>query len=488
MGPASTRTDVPPVTDSAAAEFVERRRKALKSTDQQKRTSAGWYPCRDFRADGQSRTHGWTHARFPAVHRRTYSGRRPDVESPQLGEPSPNNMRRASAVRACEEVSKMTKRQGPWLFGFGLGVLVVLGATLALSAMPSARAEAPAAVTYADPVGDATNGGPDITQVAVSNDGDIVTLAITAAGDVDFARVSAWLDTDEDATAGDPPDGTDYALVYALDSGGVSPYVLHWVTNRFEPLEGTSMTFEKSGDTGTFTISASDLGGPKAFAFDLYTGIWSGDEYVAADQAPDSAPDTLWQYAMTPQPTRGDDAQPPAGAGALAGLLGDGSVYISGTDLMWHQLDPVTFAALGNDANTIGWFSGSLPGTIGDPVPAVAPVAAEPAPVVPLAETVNIVPVIGAPTPVKVTAGKTVVITFPVVNGVTGEKLTNVTTMASAPTIGGRLIRPHVERFTNGAASVGLKVPVTKGKQLKVKLTIKAGTATATRVATIPIA
>src|SRR5262249_11516772 len=64
----------------------------------------------------------------------------------------PNNMRRASAVRACEEVSKMTKRQGPWLFGFGLGVLVVLGATLALSAMPSARAEAPAAVTYADPV------------------------------------------------------------------------------------------------------------------------------------------------------------------------------------------------------------------------------------------------------------------------------------------------------------------------------------------------
>src|SRR5262249_11516769 len=88
MGPASTRTDVPPVTDSAAAEFVERRRKALKSTDQQKRTSAGWYPCRDFRADGQSRTHGWTHARFPAVHRPPYSSRRPDVESTQLGEPS----------------------------------------------------------------------------------------------------------------------------------------------------------------------------------------------------------------------------------------------------------------------------------------------------------------------------------------------------------------------------------------------------------------
>jgi hypothetical protein len=386
----------------------------------------------------------------------------------------------------------MTKRRAPWLFGFGLGVLLLFGAALALSVTPSARAEAPAAVTYTDPVGDATNGGPDITQVAVSNDGEIVTLAITAAGelpaDIDLAAVGAYLDTDQDAATGDPFDGTDYALVYDLDSGGVSPVVLHWATDHFEPLEGTTMTFEKSDDTATFTISASDLGGTKAFAFDLYSGIWSGDEYVGGDHAPDAAPETLWDYTMTTEPAAPAEAQPPAGAGALAGLLGNGSVYVSGTDLMWHQIDPVTLTALGYDANTIGWFNGSLPGTIGDPMPAVAPVPMETAPVVPLAEEVNIVPVIGAPTPVKVTAGKTVVITFPVVNGVTGEKLTNVTMMASAPTIGGKLIRPHLERFSNGVASVGLKVPATKAKQLKVKLTIKAGTATATRVATIPIA
>jgi hypothetical protein len=406
----------------------------------------------------------------------------------------------------------MTKGHVPWLFGFTLGVLLLLGAALAVLVTASARADTAAPVTYTDPVADATNGGPDITSVSVSNNGDLLTFVVTVTGlevktGVDEASVYAWLDTDENAATGDPYDGTEYGFMYAVDSGGVWSDVGHWVTDHWESLTGTSMTFEKTGDTATFTIPASDLGATKAFGFDLDSGISGGEGYIGGDLAPDGAPQTLWHYTLTTapvtpptiapteptmtvptEPATTADAQPPAGAGALAGLLVDGSVYVSGADLMWHQIDPATFAALGYDANTIGWFYGSLPGTIGDPVPAVAPAPTETAPVVPLAESVNIVPVIGAPMPAKVTAGKTVVITFPVVNGVTGEKLTSVTMIASAPTVGGKLIRPHVERFTNGVASVGLKVPTTtKAKQLKVKLTINAGTATATRVATIAI-
>src|SRR5262249_36759955 len=160
------------------------------------------------------------------------------------------------------------------------------------------------------------------------------TFAITVTGlevkaGVDEASVYVWLDTDENAATGDPDDGTDYGFMYAVDSGGVWFDVGYPVGDHWEALTGTSVTFEKSGDTATFTVPASDFGGTKAFGFYLTSEIWSGEEYVGGDLAPDEAPDTLWHYTLPAEPTMAADAQPPAGAGALAGLLADGSVYVS---------------------------------------------------------------------------------------------------------------------------------------------------------------
>jgi hypothetical protein len=61
--------------------------------------------------------------------------------------------------------------------------------------------------------------------------------------------------------------------------------------------------------------------------------------------------------------------------------------------------------------------------------------------------------------------------------------------MAANPTIGGKLIRPHVERFGNGVATVRLTIPKTAhGKQLKVQLTIKLDGQTASRTTSLKIA
>ena len=384
----------------------------------------------------------------------------------------------------------MKKGHVRWLFGPVFGALLLLGAALAFSATPSARAEAPAAGTYTDAAGDATGGAPDVTSVAVSSVDGVVTLAITAVGqwpvDATSAEIGAALNTDEDTATGSSLTGSERLILVDLTPEDAAYGLYTWADGDWQLVGDSSLKLEVTEDTWMFTVPASELGVTSGFAFYVKTSVWTGDRLLGNDVAPDAS---VWHYTLTTaEPATPSEAQPPAGAGALAGLRVDGSVYVSGDDLLWHRIDPVTFAALGYDANTIGWFYGSLPGTIGDPIPAVAPAPAVTAPIVPLAESVNVVPVIGAPTPAKLTPGKSVVITFPVVNGVTGEKLTSVKMMSAAPTLAGKLIRPHVERFTNGLASVGLKVPTTtKAKQLQVKLTIGAGTTTVTRVVTIPI-
>jgi hypothetical protein len=88
-----------------------------------------------------------------------------------------------------------------------------------------------------------------------------------------------------------------------------------------------------------------------------------------------------------------------------------------------------------------------------------------------------IVPVIGTgfSTPTALTAGKSVVLSFPVTDASTGASLTTVTAMIGNPRLGGTVVR-HVEHFGNGYATIAVKLPKTaKGKSLSVALTIKVG-------------
>ena len=97
-------------------------------------------------------------------------------------------------------------------------------------------------------------------------------------------------------------------------------------------------------------------------------------------------------------------------------------------------------------------------------------------------------PVIGKPvvTPLGVVAGKRSTVTFPVVRSDDGQPLT-AGRMICDPSVAGKVL-PHAESFKAGSARLAFLVPkAAKGKQLKVKVTIKSGLQSATRVATFRV-
>lgn len=97
-------------------------------------------------------------------------------------------------------------------------------------------------------------------------------------------------------------------------------------------------------------------------------------------------------------------------------------------------------------------------------------------------------PVIGAPatTPAVAVAGKRFTVAFPVTRSDTGDPMTTGK-MICDPSVSGKVVR-HAESFKGGIAKLSFVVPKTaKGKLLKVKVTIKAGTKSATKVATFRV-
>jgi Calx-beta domain len=94
-------------------------------------------------------------------------------------------------------------------------------------------------------------------------------------------------------------------------------------------------------------------------------------------------------------------------------------------------------------------------------------------------------PVIGTPVtvPAKALAGQRFSLSFKVTRSDTGTPLTRGR-MICDPSVAGKMIR-HVESFTGGTARLALVVPTSANQRLlKVKVTIKAGGQSATRVAT----
>lgn len=94
-------------------------------------------------------------------------------------------------------------------------------------------------------------------------------------------------------------------------------------------------------------------------------------------------------------------------------------------------------------------------------------------------------PVIGAPiaTPARAVAGKRMAVVFPVTRSDTGKPLTTGK-MICDPSVLGMVIR-HAESFSSGKARLSFLIPKSaKGKLVKVKVTIKAGAQSATRIAT----
>lgn len=104
-----------------------------------------------------------------------------------------------------------------------------------------------------------------------------------------------------------------------------------------------------------------------------------------------------------------------------------------------------------------------------------------------------IVPALAIPVshPVAPVAGKQFEVTFPVLNALTGERLTSVTAISFQPTIAGKPVQLQQTSFVAGYRAVAgvvwmtMAVPGTaEGKLLKVKVTITVAGRHATRTET----
>jgi hypothetical protein len=92
--------------------------------------------------------------------------------------------------------------------------------------------------------------------------------------------------------------------------------------------------------------------------------------------------------------------------------------------------------------------------------------------------TTFVTPLVGKPVtlPAKIRAGHRLTVSFPVSRADAGDKPAPLTsgTIVGVPTIAGGVVR-HSESFSSGTARLSFVVPKTaKGKQLRVKLTVKA--------------
>ena len=308
----------------------------------------------------------------------------------------------------------MKPRRSAWMISMAL--LVVACAAIAAGA--SARAWNTASTTFTDPAGD-SSGAPDLNTVAISDDyaTGTITVTVTAAGyaaDVpDGATfVKIYLNTDKNAGTGAlDQDGTEYYVEAFKEPDGSGWAVKRWDGSEYVLVsQSPTMSFVRSGDVLTWTLSRSDIGGTSGFTFFAWSAKFDANNtLVAEDVAPD---DGAWSYDLATAPPPKSTTTP---AAVVKPLIGK----------------PVT-------------------------------------------------------TPAVATAGKPFTVSFPVTRSDNGMPLTTGR-MICDPSVQAKVIK-HAESFRGGTARLSFTVPKSaKGKVLKVKVTIKAGTQSTTGIATFRV-
>jgi hypothetical protein len=182
-------------------------------------------------------------------------------------------------------------------------VLVAAVAVVLAGAASSQRAGASGSSTYTDPTGD-TKSGPDVTTVAVSDDGSKIDFTATIGNRpslTDADAVQAFFDTDKNVATG----GGSYDYEVAWVSG--QELLMHWDGAAFSVVKAASFTGSYQDGKASFGIAASDFGGSTSFAFIVTT---TGDTGTSlADRAPDTG---RWVYPSgSPAPSGSPPALPP---------------------------------------------------------------------------------------------------------------------------------------------------------------------------------
>jgi hypothetical protein len=159
-----------------------------------------------------------------------------------------------------------------------------------------------ASSTYTDASGDATNGGPDITTVTVSDDSSgKITFTATIGNRptlTDVDAVQAYFDTDRNAGTGGPG-GYDYQVAWIDGHQELDK----WDGSQYATQTGiASFTASYKGGQAAFSINSADFGGSTSFNFILTTTGDNGDS--TSDRAPDGTAN--WDF-----PSSGGTAPPP---------------------------------------------------------------------------------------------------------------------------------------------------------------------------------
>jgi hypothetical protein len=193
------------------------------------------------------------------------------------------------------------RRLGPMA---GLAIAAALGLAVAFAGGASAQSRAVAAtVTYTDASGD-SGAAPDITNVTVSGDpaSGSLTFSVTAVGyqpasaDGQYRSLWVWIDSDKNASTGDPQDGTEFGIGAVNDAGALKWGAERWDGARWVSGVSATTSASHSGDTITWQLNASDLGGSTSFRFYVYSRI--APDANSANTAHDEAPDGVgwWTY------------------------------------------------------------------------------------------------------------------------------------------------------------------------------------------------
>ena len=180
-------------------------------------------------------------------------------------------------------------------FLLALGALVAVAPTAANGTTLHAESNSQ---TYQDSVGENPN-APDITTIDVANDNaGNITFKVNISNRPQLTAdmlMFVFLDTDGKTTTGDPTEfGADYAI--QLQMGAVDLFKWSATAKNYVPAPSqTSLSYAYDTTGATIHIAATDLGGTKAFDFQvvLLSGITTdaqGNQDFSQAQS-DAAPD-----------------------------------------------------------------------------------------------------------------------------------------------------------------------------------------------------
>ena len=312
-----------------------------------------------------------------------------------------------------------------------LVVSLVLAAGLVSSAAAhtSERVAVTGSMTFTDPTGD-SQAAPDVTAVVINGDATTgtITFAVTVTGldppgaDGLTRNVTVFLDTDKNGSTGSSS-GSEFAL-----TAGTDPTDRWWDMDRWDGSawqsmpETPTMRFSRSGDVLNWTANKSDLGGTSGFAFYVSTSTRdSGGNASGQDAAPDSGPGQ-WTYDLSAAATTPPPTTTPTPDIRLTLAIGS------------PQVTPAT--AVAGKRFTVSFKTGfwSPPGDIRMFV------------------------------------------------GLSSGKIAQMT---CDPSVAGKVIA-HAESLKKGTARLSFVIPKSaKGKQLKVKVTVKATNVLDNKVQTV---